>query len=130
VRALTTADADELRERLASGETLAVVCLCAAWCDACRAFRATFDAMAQARGADVHVWIDIEDDASLVGDVDVDTFPTLAVYRGDRLLHYGVSLPHAANVARLVDAAAGRADAVAGAPDAIVGLVRALRELR
>lgn len=104
-----------------------VVCLCAAWCDTCAEFRVAFDRIAAARPAMRFVWLDIEDDSTVCGDIDVENFPTLAVYRGDALLHFGVSLPQEGMVARLVDAMVA-ADAVAAAPDAVRELPRRLAQ--
>ena len=52
------------------------------------------------------VWLDIEDDAAIAGDIDVENFPTLAVYRGNVPVHFGVALPHETTVGRLLDALA------------------------
>ena len=53
------------------GDAWTVACLCAAWCGTCSSYRATFEQLA-ARHPDKHfVWIDIEDQADLVGDLDV-----------------------------------------------------------
>jgi thioredoxin reductase (NADPH) len=114
-------------ERLADASTLAVVCLCAAWCDTCTAFRASFERIAGARPAQLYVWLDIEDDSAICGDVDVENFPTLAVYRGGRLLHYGISLPQEGTVARLIDELAARSGGDADAPRAVLELPAALR---
>ena len=81
-----------------------VVGFCAAWCNTCGDFRTTFDRLAAERPATRFVWLDIEDDAETVGDVDVENFPTIAVYAGSRLLHFGVTLPHGGVVGRLIDA--------------------------
>ena len=81
-----------------------VVSFCAAWCDTCGEFRAAYERIAQARPRIAFVWLDIEDDADIAGDIDVENFPTLAVYRGDMPLHFGVSSPQEQAVARLVDA--------------------------
>jgi thioredoxin reductase (NADPH) len=105
-----------------------VVCLCAAWCDTCTEFRIAFDRIARQRPDMRFVWLDIEDDSALCGDIDVENFPTLAIYRGDRLLHFGVSLPQEGTVARLVDAMAERADAAAGAAKAVLELPRRLAQ--
>ena len=43
---------------------------------------------------------------------------TLAIYRGNTLLHFGVSLPHEGTVARLIDEMAARAGGVDDAPAA------------
>jgi thioredoxin 1 len=71
-----------------------VICLCAEWCGACRDYRRTFDAHAARAAAVRHVWIDIEDDAELIGDIDVETLPTLLVLRGEEPLFFGPVLPH------------------------------------
>lgn len=80
-----------------------VIGLCAAWCNTCGEFRATFEHLARERPATRFVWLDIEDDAEVVGDVDVENFPTVAIYDDDRLLHFGVTLPQGGVVARLLD---------------------------
>ena len=87
---------------------LLVACLCAAWCRTCDAYRdtlaATRDALARAHpeAALRFVWVDIEDEAALIGDLDVEDFPTLLVARGAAVLFFGPVLPHAQTVDRLV----------------------------
>ena len=80
-----------------------VVGLCAAWCDTCASFRETFEDLAGRRPEATFVWVDIEDDAALAGDIDVENFPTLAVFHRTRAIHFGVSLPHGGVVDRLLD---------------------------
>ena len=103
---LTTAASahDSVANAFADPQRLTVVSLCADWCDTCKEFRSAFEAIADARPHVTFVWIDIEDDSAVAGDIDVENFPTLAVYRGEAVLHFGVSLPHEGTVARLVDA--------------------------
>ena len=103
---------------------LIVVSLCAAWCETCGRFHESLQRIAQARPDVAFVWVDIEDDADVAGDVEVETFPTLAIYRGFETLHFGVSLPHEAAVARLIDALADRGSPFVDPPTEI----RALRE--
>ena len=62
----------------------AVVCLCADWCGTCREFAPGFAQAALARPELVFRWIDIEDEADAIGDLDIETFPTLVI--GGRLL--------------------------------------------
>ena len=78
---------------------LLVVCLCAAWCDTCGEFRDAFERLHKQFGGEF-VWLDVEDDAALVGDVEVENFPTLAVYRGQKPVFYGVTMPQEGVVAR------------------------------
>lgn len=87
-------------------DALRVLCLCAAWCGVCRDYRATFDAAAAAFGARAAFgWLDTEDDAALLDDVDVENFPTLLIARGDRTLFFGTITPQPATLARLVQRA-------------------------
>ena len=104
------------------GNSLVVVCLCAAWCDTCGEFRTTLEAIAEARPALRFVWLDIEDDSELCGDVEIENFPTLAIYRGRTLLHFGVSLPTREVVARLIDAMDEREGGASGAPRQVLDL--------
>jgi thioredoxin 1 len=104
-------DREAILQAFADPARLVVVSLCAAWCDTCTQFRAACERLAQARPHATFVWLDIEDDAAIAGDIDVENFPTLAIYRGRSPLHFGVSLPHETTVGRLIDALADGAPA-------------------
>ncbi|MDD2991524.1 MAG: thioredoxin domain-containing protein [Zoogloea sp.] len=71
-----------------------VACLCAAWCGTCRDYRAGFEAMAARFPQARFLWLDIEDDADLLDDYDVENFPTLLIQRHDSVLFFGTLLPH------------------------------------
>ncbi len=87
-----------------AGNDWIVACLCAAWCGTCGGYRAVFEAMA-ARHPDKHfVWIDIEDQAEVVGDLDVDNFPTLLIQKDDVVAFFGTMLPDPALAERLLQA--------------------------
>lgn len=104
---------------------LVVVALCADWCGTCRDFQQVLHRLAEARPEIVFAWADIEDDAELVGDIDVESFPTLAVFRAGQALHYGVSLPQEGLVARTIDTLAARPlQAARDMPDAVEALAR------
>ena len=102
---LTTVQTDRaaLAQRLHHGGML-VVALCAAWCGTCREFASIFTRLAVAFPASTFVWLDIEDDHALAGDIDVDNFPTLVVFRDGQPVHFGVSTPHESVIARLLQA--------------------------
>ena len=104
-----------------------VVCLCAAWCDTCGEFRDTFTRLSRAHPEAEFVWLDVEDDAALVGELDIENFPTLAVFRGDTPLFYGVSLPQEGVVARTLDSLLEKRVAVTAIPQEIASLPAALR---
>jgi thioredoxin reductase (NADPH) len=119
---LTMAEREAIERAFADPERLVVVALCAAWCDTCTQFRAAYERIAQARPQIAFVWLDIEDDAEVAGDIDVENFPTLAIYRNGEPLHFGVSLPHETTVGRLVDALADSGQPIADAPDEVAAL--------
>jgi len=123
---LTANDPRALEAYFARGSMTLVVALCAAWCDSCNEFRTTFERIAQARPEMCFLWLDIEDDSEICGDIDIENFPTLAIYRGGRLLHYGVSLPQEGTVTRLIDAIAERGETDAAAPQAVRDLPKRL----
>lgn len=107
----------------ADASPLQIAVLCAAWCRSCTEFRPLFDAVAAARPAMRFTWIDIEDEAAICDDLDIDDFPTLAVVRDGVPLFFGPSLPVADVMARLVDELATREP---GDPAAWPAEVRAL----
>jgi thiol-disulfide isomerase/thioredoxin len=101
------------REQLAAaldGDGWVVACLCAAWCGTCSSYRAAFDGLAARHPDKTFVWIDIEDHADVVGDLDVDNFPTLLLQRRDKVAFYGTTLPDAKVADRLVQAQAALPD--------------------
>jgi thioredoxin 1 len=89
-----------------TGDVWFVACLCAAWCDVCRQYRPAFEALAARHPDKRFVWIDVEDEADIVGDFDVDNFPTLLIQRGDAVAFFGTVLPDAGQAHRLVQAQA------------------------
>ena len=79
-----------------------VVCLCAAWCGACREWQAPFAQQAATHPAIRFAWVDIEDEADAMGDVDIETFPTILVARGTEVLFLGPLAPSGVQLARLI----------------------------
>jgi thioredoxin 1 len=113
-----------LAQRHADGRHVVAAVLCAQWCTSCREFLPMLESLAARQRGVSWLWVDIEDDADLVGDVDVETFPTLAVYVDATLAHFGPVLPNAALVERLVAGAQPRT--APAAPGDIVRLVQTL----
>lgn len=107
-----------------SGDALTVACLCAAWCGTCGSYRAAFEELAARHPDKTFVWIDIEDQADIVGDLDVDNFPTLLVQRGDTVAFFGTMLPDGAVADRLVQAQA------AATPEELARLAASSEERR
>ena len=87
--------------------------LCAQWCDVCREWRAAFDTAAARHPQDRFVWVDIEDEDEVVGDLDIETFPTLLVGTSQRVLFYGTVLPSPDLLVRLLTSLDGSGPAAA-----------------
>ena len=83
---------------------LLVACFCAAWCRTCDAYVEVMDSL-KARYADQadFVWVDIEDQADVLDDVDVENFPTVLISNLKQVLFWGVLLPHESTAIQLVD---------------------------
>ena len=83
--------------------SLDIVCLCADWCGTCREYAQVVEALQQALPAHRYRWIDIEDEADALGDIDIETFPTLLVAHGGRVLFAGPVLPRLGDAQRLIE---------------------------
>jgi thioredoxin 1 len=100
---LDTSNRAQLAASMEDGRWI-VACLCAAWCGTCSGYRAAFESVAARHPDKTFVWIDIEDQADVVGDLDVDNFPTLLLQRDDTVAFFGTMLPDAQLAERLVQA--------------------------
>lgn len=81
----------------------AVICLCADWCGTCREFSPGFAQAAAAHPELVFRWLDVEDEADAIGDLDIETFPTLVIGGRDSGVRFaGPVLPQAGQIARLL----------------------------
>lgn len=92
----------ELAKTLTGNDQMLVVCFCAAWCDTCRAYQPKFEALSHAYPHARFVWVDIEDDPALLGDVDVENFPTLMIDVNGGIKFFGTMLPHIDLLERLI----------------------------
>jgi thioredoxin 1 len=79
-----------------------VICLCAEWCGVCREWRDAFEQLAAAHPDLRFAWIDVEDEAQAMGDVDIETFPTMLVAQGDSPRFFGPVQPSAGQMGRLL----------------------------
>lgn len=78
------------------------ICLCAQWCRVCGEYRLLFDALGQELAHTRFVWVDVEDEDELVGELEVETFPTLLIADGTQARFLGPLLPQAPVLARLL----------------------------
>lgn len=103
------------------------VCLCADWCGTCRDWRAVVDQVAQAQPDVRWRWLDIEDEADLLGELDIETLPCLLLARGDRVLFFGPVTPQPEVLSRLVQTLSAPDARVLAVDVAVAALWRRLR---
>lgn len=83
-----------------------VFCLCAQWCGACREYQPLFDLWAAQMTEARFVWVDIEEHDALLGELDIENFPTLLLTDAQMQPCFaGVVLPHADTLKRMCQAA-------------------------
>jgi thioredoxin 1 len=105
--------------------TLHIACLCAAWCRTCESYQATFEAACAELGL-AGRWIDIEDEAELVGELDIETFPTLLIADAQGVRFAGPLTPQPETLKRLLRAHTADATPARVAPE-ITALAARLR---
>ncbi|WP_233151811.1 co-chaperone YbbN [Pelomonas sp. KK5] len=97
-------------------EEAVVACLCAGWCRLCDDYAPVLREVAAEFPGLRTRWIDIEDEAELVGEIDVETFPTLVIVSGGELRFAGPLTPQPDTLRRVLRAAlADDARRIAGA---------------
>jgi len=85
-----------------SAQPLLIACLCAQWCGTCRDYRPLFEQLQTEFAGARFVWVDVEDEASLVDPIDVEDFPTLLIASKGQARFFGTLTPHLETLRRLV----------------------------
>lgn len=88
-----------------ASHSIQVACLCAAWCGTCREYLPAYTDLA-ARWPAIHFhWVDIEEHADVLDELDVENFPTLLIGVHGEPVFFGVMLPHVQTLERLLQEA-------------------------
>lgn len=106
-----------------------VICLCADWCGVCRSYRELFTQVATQFPQLRFAWLDVEDEAALVGDLDIETFPTVLVATEDGARFLGALTPHAQTLSRLLESLTARTNQ-GGAVQTPIDIAALLRVLQ
>ena len=86
-----------------TAEEFLVICLCAEWCGTCRDYQAGFNQIAEKFPDARFRWLDIEEHADALGDLDIENFPTVFIQRRETVLFFGTMLPHLSLLRRLIE---------------------------
>lgn len=78
------------------------ICLCAAWCGVCRDWDRIFRELANTFPDVRFAWVDVEDEADAMGELEIETFPTLLVAQDGHARFFGPVQPMAGEVSRLL----------------------------
>ena len=111
----------------AEQDTWWVACLCAAWCGVCREWLPLFTEQARAHPQMHFAWVDVEDEDEAMGDVDIETFPTLLVARGNQVLFLGPIPPSASQFARMLGTLQAQPQPAPGLPGDANALLQRLQ---
>lgn len=87
-----------------------VACLCAAWCGTCTSYRTAFDELAARHPDKCFAWIDIEDHADLVDEIEIENFPTILIQYADKVAFLGTVLPDTSQLQRLIQSFTEKTD--------------------
>jgi thiol-disulfide isomerase/thioredoxin len=79
-----------------------IACLCAAWCDTCNSYKAKFEELSSVHPDKFFTWIDIEDQAHLIEELDIENFPTILIQHHETCLFIGTMLPDTKLLNRLI----------------------------
>lgn len=109
-------NSSELDIRLRQNNGLIIACYCAEWCDTCKKYSIDFDLLAQKWPEHTFVWIDIEENPELLGDEDIENFPTVLIQSPAANLFFGTLLPYISHLDKLLHHIDGTAPAIAGGP--------------
>lgn len=92
-----------LQAHLASHNGWRLVCFCAQWCNTCNDYVTDFVKWATAHPEVLCAWVDIEMHPDILGDIDIENFPTLLLQNAQgKTVFFGPQLPHVQHVDRLV----------------------------
>ncbi len=80
-----------------------VICLCAEWCGTCRDYQPGFMRLIDAFPGVQFRWLDIEEQAEEMGDLDIEDFPTLLICRGPSILFFGTLMPYLEHLRRMIE---------------------------
>ena len=118
-------DTPTLAQRLVTDDVTLVLCFCAAWCDTCKEYQPKFEGLSERHPDACFVWVDIEDHPELLGDEDVENFPTIAIVDKTEVRFMGTILPHIEHLDRLIGAMrASGSSQETGLPETLLSMLK------
>lgn len=70
-----------------------VVAFCADWCLTCKSYLDVFARCSKNNAWASFLWVDVEDHSDFLGDIDIETFPTVMMVHDDKVVFLGAVDP-------------------------------------
>ncbi len=80
-----------------------IICYCAMWCNICREYHSKFINLAKNIIQYSFYWIDIEQQPELLGEEDIDNFPTILIQIKEKTVFFGPITPKIFYLKRLLE---------------------------
>lgn len=95
-------DQEALAKQLRTKDGLIVACYCALWCETCKTYQNDFAKLAEQWPQHTFLWIDIEELPELLGDADIEDFPTLLIQDHSENYFFSPLHPNISHLERLL----------------------------
>ncbi|MCM1512388.1 MAG: thioredoxin family protein [Oxalobacter formigenes] len=101
-----------------------LVCFCAGWCHACREYLPKLRELADSRPDVRFFWVDIEEHGNMIGNLDINKFPTILIQRNNIVAFYSCIHPDAQLAERILQSILDQA------PESLVQQIQSDEERR
>ncbi|AWD32622.1 hypothetical protein CKSOR_00516 [Candidatus Kinetoplastibacterium sorsogonicusi] len=66
-----------------------IVCFCASWCSTCIDYKKKLEIFSNSITEYSFIWLDIDDHEHLIGDIEIENFPTILIKKSNKNVFFG-----------------------------------------